>query len=333
MFNKPIRGVLAMAVVLPLAGCQAVLLSPSGDLALRQRDLIIISTLLMLIIIVPVIVLTLWFAWRYRASNQNAVYDPDWDHSTRLELLIWAAPLLIIIALGALTWVSTHKLDPFRPLDRLAAGRSIPTDARPLVIDVVALDWKWLFIYPEQGIATVNEVAAPVDRPIRFHITATSVMNSFFIPAVAGQIYAMPGMETKLQAVVNQPGQFEGFSANFSGDGFNGMHFVFHGLSDEGFTQWVQQAKSGTQALGRNAYLKLAQPSENEPVARYATVVAGLFDDIVTNCVQANPYCMGHMQPITEAEQSVAADVCTAPLPQYRQTSRSANGADHVHPI
>ncbi|MCW3478091.1 ubiquinol oxidase subunit II [Neisseriaceae bacterium JH1-16] len=332
MFNKPIRGLLAMAVVVPLAGCQAVLLSPSGDLALRQRDLIIISTLLMLIIIVPVIVLTLLFAWRYRASNQNAVYDPDWDHSTRLELLIWAAPLLIIIALGALTWVSTHKLDPFRPLDRLAADRPIPTDARPLVIDVVALDWKWLFIYPEQGIATVNEVAAPVDRPIRFHITATSVMNSFFIPAVAGQIYAMPGMETKLQAVVNQPGEFEGFSANFSGDGFNGMHFVFHGMSDDAFTQWVQQAKSGGQALGRSTYLKLAQPSENEPVARYATVAAGLFDDIVTNCVQSNPYCMGRM-PSAELGQSVAANFCAAPAPQYRRTSRSANGADHVHPL
>ena len=149
--------------------------------------------------------------------------------------------------------------------------RPVPDDAKPLTVEVVALDWKWLFIYPEQGIATVNELAAPVDRPIVFKITASSVMNSFFIPALAGQIYAMPGMETKLNAVINQPGEFEGFSANYSGAGFSGMRFKFHGLSEADFDQWVQKAKAGGGALTRAAYLELERPSERDPVRRFAS--------------------------------------------------------------
>ncbi|MEP6720373.1 MAG: ubiquinol oxidase subunit II, partial [Variovorax sp.] len=211
---KNLRGLLLLPAVTLLAGCNMVLMNPSGDVAAQQRDLIIQSTVLMLLIVVPVIALTLLFAWRYRKSNTEAVYKPDWDHSTQLELVIWAAPLLIVIALGALTWISTHTLDPYRPLQRINAERDVIPGTRPLVVEVVALDWKWLFIYPEQGIALVNEMAAPVDRPIMFKITASSVMNSFFIPALAGQIYAMPGMETKLHAVINKPGEFEGFSAN-----------------------------------------------------------------------------------------------------------------------
>jgi len=289
------RGLL-VAVALLLAGCQTVLMSPSGDLAVQQRNLIITSTLLMLLIIVPVIVLTLLFAWHFRASNKKAEYDPEWDHSTILELLIWAAPLLIIIALGAITWVSTHKLDPYRPLDRVAENRPVPANSRPLLVNVVALDWKWLFIYPEQGIATVNELAAPVDRPIQFKITASTVMNSFFIPALAGQIYAMPGMETQLQAVINAPGEFKGFSANYSGRGFSGMHFLFHGVSEEGFAQWVKKAKAGGGDLDREAYVKLAAPSENDPVTYYATVEPGLYRAILTGCIDAeNPSCMTRM--------------------------------------
>ena len=166
-----------------------VVMSPSGDVAMQQRDLILWATGLMLIVIVPVIIMTLMFAWRYRASNRDAEYSPDWDHSTMLELVIWAVPLLIIIALGAITWVSTHKLDPYRPLDRIDASRPVPEGTEPLVVQVVSLEWKWLFFYPEQGIATVNELAAPVDRPIRFEITSHSNMNSFYIPALAGQIW------------------------------------------------------------------------------------------------------------------------------------------------
>ena len=233
--KKTLRGLLLLPALALLAGCNAVLLHPEGDVALQQRDLIIVSLGLMLLIVIPVIALTLFFAWRYRARNTQASYDPEWHHSTMLELMIWAAPLLIIIALGALTWVSTHKLDPYRPLDQLSKGRLVAAGTQPLVVEVVALDWKWLFFYPEQGIATVNELAAPVDRPIEFRITATNVMNSFFIPSLAGQIYAMPGMETTLHAVMNKVGVYKGFSSNFSGDGFSGMHFQFHGMTAADF--------------------------------------------------------------------------------------------------
>jgi cytochrome o ubiquinol oxidase subunit 2 len=178
---KNFRRSLLLLPAMLLAGCNTVLMNPSGDIAHQQGRLIVVSTVLMLIIIIPVIALTIFFAWRYRQSNKEATYSPDWDHSTQLELAIWAAPLLIIIALGAITWISTHTLDPYQPLRRIDAQRAIPADTKPLVVEVVALDWKWLFIYPEQGIATVNELAAPVDRPIEFKITASSVMNSFFL--------------------------------------------------------------------------------------------------------------------------------------------------------
>ena len=236
---KKLRGLLLLPLAL-LAGCNMVVLNPSGDIARQQAQLVVISTVLMLLIIVPVIALTIFFAWKYRQSNQAAKYTPEWDHSTELELAIWAAPLLIIIALGAITWISTHTLDPYRPLRRIEVNRPVPDNVKPLTVEVVALDWKWLFIYPEQGIATVNELAAPVNRPIAFRITSSSVMNSFYIPALAGQIYAMPGMQTTLHAVINQPGDFEGFSANYSGAGFSDMRFRFHGLSDENFDQWIE---------------------------------------------------------------------------------------------
>ncbi|MDM0115827.1 ubiquinol oxidase subunit II [Variovorax sp. J22R133] len=295
---KKLRGLLLLPVIL-LAGCGTVVLNASGDIAVQQGRLIVVSTVLMLLIIVPVIALTVFFAWRYRESNKDAPYSPEWDHSTQLELAIWAAPLLIIIALGAVTWISTHTLDPYRDLRRLDDKRSIPQDAKPLVVEVVALDWKWLFIYPEQGIATVNELAAPVDRPIRFKITASSVMNSFYIPALAGQIYAMPGMETKLHAVINAPGEYEGFSANFSGAGFSHMRFKFHGLATADFDKWVQTAKSGNGGeLNRAGYLKLEQPSEKEPVRRYASVAPDLYSAIVNRCVDSNKMCIHQMAAI-----------------------------------
>ncbi|NML16507.1 ubiquinol oxidase subunit II [Azohydromonas caseinilytica] len=290
-------------LTLMLAGCDMVVMNPSGDIAAQQADLVRTATYLMLLIIVPVILLTLLFAWRYRASNTDAPYTPDWDHSTRLELVIWGAPLLIIIALGAVTWISTHKLDPFRPLERIDAQRPLPADVKPLVVQVVALDWKWLFLYPEEGIATVNELAAPVDRPIRFHITASTVMNTFYVPALAGMIYAMPGMESQLHAVINKPGEYQGLSANYSGDGFSHMRFKFHGLSDADFQAWVQRNRTEGQgqALSREAYLKLEQPSEREPVRRFAQVDPKLFEAIVGRCVDSSKMCMHQMMAIDAA--------------------------------
>ncbi|CAO3380961.1 ubiquinol oxidase subunit II [Azospirillum argentinense] len=292
------RALALLPLMAVLSGCNLVVMSPSGDVASQQANLITISTLLMLLIIIPVMVLTVLFAWRYRQSNSTAQYDPDWDHSTQLELVIWAAPLLIIICLGALTWLATHLLDPYRPLDRIAAGRPVPADTKMLDVNVVALDWKWLFIYPEYGIATVNEVAAPVDRPIRFNITSSTVMNSFYIPALAGQIYAMAGMETKLHAVINEPGSYKGFSANYSGAGFSHMRFTFHGLAADGFDKWVADIKAGGGKLDRDGYLKLERPSENEPVRRYGAVDSGLFKAIVGMCVEPGKMCMHDMMAI-----------------------------------
>jgi cytochrome o ubiquinol oxidase subunit 2 len=278
--------------LLLIAGCNTVVMNPSGDIAVQQANLIVVSTLLMLLIIVPVIALTFIFAWRYRQNNTSAEYDPDWDHSTRLEMVIWGVPLLIIIALGTLTWISTHRLDPYRPLDRLDASRPIPADTKPLIVQVVAMDWKWLFIYPEQGIATVNELVTPVDVPIRFKLTASSVMNSFYIPALAGQIYAMPGMDTTLNAVLNKPGQYEGFSANYSGAGFSDMRFKYHGVAAADFDNWVQQMKGRGTELNRAGYTALEKPSEREPVRRYGAVEADLYHAIVNRCVIPGTECM-----------------------------------------
>ena len=293
--RRLISRVLPALAALSLSGCNMVVLSPQGDVAAQQGQLIVVATLLMLIVIVPVIALTFFFAWRYRASNTKATYKPDWDHSTQLELVIWAVPLLIIIALGAVTWISTHLLDPYRPLDRIAPGRPVPEGVEPLQIQVVALDWKWLFVYPEQGIATINEAAVPIDRPVRFSITASSAMNAFYVPALAGMIYAMPGMETKLHAVMNVEGEYEGFSSNYSGAGFSHMRFRFHGLSDDGFDAWVARARDAGDALTRDEYLALEVPSKREPARLFASVDSGLFDAIVNRCVDTERLCMNQM--------------------------------------
>jgi cytochrome o ubiquinol oxidase subunit II len=285
-------------MLLTLSGCNMVVMSPSGDIAAQQRDLIVISTILMLIIIIPVICLTLYFAWHYRQSNKAAKYDPEWHHSTGLEVIIWSAPLAIIIALGAITWVSTHKLDPYRPLDRIDAARPVTEDVKPITVEVVALDWKWLFFYPDYGIATVNEMAAPVDVPINFKLTASSVMNSFYVPALAGMIYTMPGMQTKLHAVINKQGEYEGLSSNYSGDGFSHMRFKFHGLDQAGFDQWVARVKQGGTMLNRDAYLKLEKPSIKEPVRYYSAVEDGLYEAVLNMCVRAGQMCMKEMMHV-----------------------------------
>lgn len=268
-----------------------VVMDPAGDIAVQQRNLILLATGLMLLIIVPVIALTLFFAWKYRASNTSATYAPEWSHSTKLEMAVWAAPLAIILVLGTVTWITCHTLDPYRPLSRVAPGQPVPASVKPLEVDVVALDWKWLFIYPELGVATVNEMAAPVDRPIEFKITASSVMNSFYVPALAGQIYAMPGMQTQLHAVINKPGVYEGFSANYSGAGFSDMKFKFKGLSDADFDRWVAGVRAGGPELTRAGYMDLAKPSIDNPVRSFGAVDPGLFLAIVNRCLGDGQTC------------------------------------------
>jgi cytochrome o ubiquinol oxidase subunit 2 len=275
-----------------LAGCDTVVLNPSGDIAAQQAHLVVVSTLLMLLIIVPVMFLICLFAWRYRKSNTSAEYKPDWDHSTKLELLIWGAPLLIIIVLGLITWIYTHLLDPYRPLSRLDENRPIAAGVKPLEVQVVSLDWKWMFIYPELGIATVNELVTPIDVPVRFHMTSTTVMNAFYIPALAGMVYTMPGMETQLNAVMNKVGVYDGFSANYSGAGFSDMKFKYHGVSQADFDAWVAKTKAGNSALTRAEFLALDKPTIKHPIMHFGTVDKGMYDLILNRCVAEGSVCI-----------------------------------------
>jgi cytochrome o ubiquinol oxidase subunit 2 len=289
------RALPALLLLTPLAGCGTVVLSPSGDIAAQQRDLLLGSTLLMLLIVVPVMGLTAFFAWRY-SEKRSSRYDPDWHHSTGLELVIWAAPLMIIICIGAITWTGTHLLDPFRPLERLGERRPVAADVQPLEVQVVAMDWKWLFIYPRYGLATVNELTVPVDQPVRFHLTSQSVMNAFYVPALAGMIYAMPGMESQLNAVMNVPGEYEGLSTNYSGHGFSGMRFRLHGIEPSDFAAWVIRTRAeGEPMLDRARYLELARPSENVPPMSFGEVDPDLFRRILNRCVEEGRLCIDQM--------------------------------------
>ena len=310
-----------------LSACDAVVLSPSGDVAARQRDVLVTSTLLMLLIIVPVICLVVFFAWKYRASNTDATYAPDWSHSTKLEVVIWAAPLLIIICLGGLTWVGTHLLDPYRKLDRISKEMVVTDEHEPLQVQVVSLDWKWMFIYPQYGIATVNELAAPVDRPIEFKLTSSSVMNAFYIPTLAGMIYTMPGMETALHGVINEEGVYDGFSSNYSGAGFSGMRFKFHGMDDAGFDDWVADVQAQDATLDRDTYLDLIQPSENVPPMHFAGVEDGLYHDILNMCVEPGQMCMNDMMMQDMHTRSGGAEMAHGQHQDQHQGQHGDHGA------
>jgi cytochrome o ubiquinol oxidase subunit 2 len=292
MFASRINRLFFLTSMLLLGGCNTIVMNPSGYIANQQSNLIVTAIALLSIIIVPVIICIIVFAWRYRITNVNAVYDPEWDHSTKLEFLIWGAPLVIIIILGVITWITTHNLDPYRPLDRIDANRSIPQDVRPLIVEVVALDWKWLFIYPEQGVASINELVVPVDRPVKFKITASTVMNSFYIPAMAGQIYAMPGMETQLNSIINKAGKYDGFSANYSGAGFSDMRFKMHGVTPEGFSQWVKETQATKQKLDIESYEQIVQPSIKVPVSKYGAIDENLYGKILNRCLVESDSCM-----------------------------------------
>ncbi|WP_213879100.1 ubiquinol oxidase subunit II [Pseudomonas sp. dw_358] len=265
-------GILPFLGMLFLGGCNWTLLDPKGQVGIDERNLIYISTALMLLVVVPVIIMAFVFAWKYRASNKDADYQPEWAHSTKIEVVVWGIPLLIIIALGWLTWVSSHHLDPYRPLD---------SDVKPITIEVVSLDWKWLFIYPDQGIATVNKVVFPANTPVRFLITSDSVMNSFFIPALGGQIYAMAGMQTQLHLIANENGEFDGISANYSGAGFSGMKFKAVATSQADFNAWVSDVKGAPKQLDSAEYAALLKPSERNPVELYSSYQPNLFQIIL----------------------------------------------------
>ena len=239
---------------------------------LAQRDLILICIGLMLIVVIPAIVLTFVFAWRFRAGSTKAKYTPEWSHSTKVEIVVWGVPLLIIAGLAVIVWKSTHELDPYKPLD--VAGE-------PLHVDVIATDWKWVFVYPDLGIATVNQLNFPANRPLAFNITSNSTMNTFFIPQLGGQIYAMAGMRTQLHLIANEPGQFRGMSGNYSGHGFSNMKFIATASSNEEFARWVAEVRSAPQALDFNQFKALAAPSKNAPVQHFSSVEPLLFKKVI----------------------------------------------------
>jgi cytochrome o ubiquinol oxidase subunit 2 len=270
---------MAASAMLALSGCTHGVLDPKGSVGVAEKALIWTSTWVMLLVVVPVIVLTLWFAWRYRASNQSATYAPKWSHSTAIEIVVWTIPTLIILYLGILTWDSTHKLDPYRPLE---------SQVKPINVEVVALDWKWLFIYPDLGIATVNQLAIPVGTPVNFRLTSDSVMNSFFIPQLGTQVYAMAGMQTRLHLIADEPGNFEGLSANFSGKGFSDMKFRTLATSPDDFNAWVAKVRASSDRLDMNTYGTVAEPSEKDPVRYFSTVDPRLFRNIVAKYNNGN---------------------------------------------
>ncbi|WP_201276911.1 ubiquinol oxidase subunit II [Microbulbifer sp. ALW1] len=277
MLTRSLRNAALSAAVLALAGCDGGVLDPKGQVGVDEKNLIIISTLLMLLVVIPVIVMTLYFAWKYREGREHEIYAPKWAHSAKIEATVWLVPVVIVLILGVITWRSTHSLDPYKPLDH---------EREPLTVEVVSLNWKWLFIYPEQGIATVNELVIPTDRPVNFKITSESTMNSFFIPQLGSQIYSMAGMETKLHLIANEPGTFEGFSANYSGEGFSGMHFETRAVDEAAFERWASDMQRGHGTLDNSRYAQLAEPSENHPVEYFSAVSDGLFHQIMFKYMQ-----------------------------------------------
>jgi cytochrome o ubiquinol oxidase subunit 2 len=253
-------------------GSNLALLNSAGWVAGKERNLMITAVILMLLVVIPVFILTFAIVWKYRADNTKARYTPDWDHHNVLEAVWWGIPFVIILTLSIIAWNSSHELDPFRPLD---------ASAKPITVQVVALQWKWLFIYPEQHIASVNFFQFPENTPVNFVITSDAPMNSFWIPQLAGQIYAMPGMSTELHAIADRTGDFAGVSSNISGEGFAGMKFVARSSSQGEFDRWIKDAQQAPNVLDQAEYSKLSQPSSNDPVATFAVPDNTLYDDIV----------------------------------------------------
>lgn len=273
-YNKSIGMLSIFASTVLLSGCNSAIMDPKGAIGLEQRTLILTAIGLMLIVVIPVIIMAFAFAWKYRASNTNAKYSPNWSHSNKVEAVVWTIPVIIIAILATITWKTSHQLDPFKP---------IVSDEKPMTVEVVSLDWKWLFIYPEQGIATVNELVIPKDVPVQFKITSDTVMNSFFIPQLGSQIYAMAGMQTQLHLIANEAGTYKGISANYSGRGFSGMKFnAIATPTRADFDAWVAKVKQAPNQLATmDQFKSLAADSIDNPVEYFSTVQPDLFKNII----------------------------------------------------
>jgi len=259
--------------VLLLTGCSGGIWDPQGPVGAAERQITLDALAIMLVIVVPTIVAGLAFAWWFRASNPRAKRRPHWTYSGRIELVVWSIPLLTIVFLGGLTWVGSHRIDPFRPLD---------STTKPLEVQVVSLDWKWLFIYPDQGIAAVNQLVVPVGVPLHLSLTSASVMNAFFVPQLGSMVATMNGMQTQLHLQADHAGDFYGESTQFSGDGFAEMNFLVHAVTADAFAQWVTTTRAGGAALDRAGYAQLARQSHNVKPFTYRAVDPGLFNALLT---------------------------------------------------
>jgi cytochrome o ubiquinol oxidase subunit II len=248
------------------------ILEPRGTIGSQEKHLIIIAVLLSLVVVIPVYAMLIGFSLKYREGNKNARYEPSFDHSRAIETVWWGVPIVLITILGVITWHSSHQLDPFKPLS---------SKKTPLKIQVIALQWKWLFIYPKQNVASVNYAEIPINTPVRFEITSDAPMNSFWVPQLGGQIYAMSGMATNLNLEAGQAGSYHGTSANISGDGFSGMDFIIKANSRPVFDTWVGSMKKNHNDLSAIAYRQLSAPSQNTPVKYYSSADSGLFNSVV----------------------------------------------------
>lgn len=287
---KVVLGILLIAVAVAVAagflhGANVPVFEPKGAVGAKERNLMLFALALSVVVVVPVFTLLGVIAWKYRASNGKAKYRPDNDGNRKLEIIWWLIPGILILILSVVTWVSAHRLDPYKPL---------ASSTKPLRVQVVALDWKWLFIYPEQHVASVNTLALPVDTPVNFEITADAPMNSFWIPQLGGQMYAMPGMSTQLHLIADKAGSYDGSSANISGKGFAGMKFVADATSRADFDRWIQRAQAAPRQLDKNSYGQLAKPSENNPPETYALADNGLYNYVVMKYMAHNPAVHTH---------------------------------------
>jgi cytochrome o ubiquinol oxidase subunit II len=256
------------------------LLDPHGPIGRDEKTILIDSLAIMLAIVIPTILATLVTAWWYRASNARARHLPQWSFSGGIELLVWFVPMMVIILLGGVTWIGSHRLDPSQPL---ASGNP------PIDIQVVSLDWKWLFIYPNQGIASLNQLVVPTGVPIRFSLTSASVLNAFFVPQLGSMIYTMNGMVTHLNLQADDPGVYRGLSSHFSGDGFSDMHFELRAISPDRFGQWVTATQGAGAMLNSSAYGALTRQSVNLPASTFGGVESELFNSIVSRRLSSGP--------------------------------------------
>jgi len=301
--NNLFKLVSSLAALALLSGCvnseEFLLFQPKGEISSAQSWLIIKSFLIMMIIIVPVIIMSIWFPFKYRSSNKTDDYAPKWEHSNKIEFWVWSIPCAIIIWLGIITYQTSHSLDPRKP---------IVSDKETLRVHVVALDWKWLFIYPEQEIATVNELTIPVDTPVEFLITSDTVMNSFSIPQLGSMIYAMAGMENQLNLIGNEIGVYRGYSANYSGFGFSGMKFKTHVVNDGDFNSWIAEVKTANQELTPASFNKLAYKTKDHPVEHFSKADPLTFtylvekytgqQGLVNTSNYHNPYSIKESKPV-----------------------------------